>query len=83
MPHLDGLDATRRIRAAEAAEGAPPARIVALTANAFEDDLRAAREAGMDDALTKPLDAQRLAEALRRARPTPREALPPAHAQAS
>lgn len=83
MPHLDGLEAARRIRADEAAEGVTPTRIVALTAHAFEEDLRAARAAGMDDALTKPLDAPRLAEALRQTRPTPREALATARAQPS
>ena len=80
MPELDGLEAARRIRAAEAASGAAPMRIVALTANAFEEDRQAALAAGMDDALTKPVDPQRLAQALLQARRGP--ARPPGAAQA-
>jgi signal transduction histidine kinase/DNA-binding response OmpR family regulator len=64
MPELDGLEATRRIRAAEAAMGLPRTRIVALTANAFGEDRDACLAAGMDDFLTKPLDRDRLADAL-------------------
>ena len=65
MPELDGLDATRRIRAWEQAQ--PSARhvpIVALTAGAFDEDRDRTREAGMDDFLTKPIDARLLAERL-------------------
>ncbi|MGB9367225.1 MAG: response regulator, partial [Xanthobacteraceae bacterium] len=64
MPELDGLEATRRIRAAEAAQGLPRTRIVALTANAFGEDRDACLAAGMDDFLVKPLDRDRLAEVL-------------------
>jgi CheY-like chemotaxis protein len=64
MPELDGLEATRRIRTAEAAMGLPRTRIVALTANAFGDDRDACLAAGMDDFLVKPLDRDRLAEIL-------------------
>jgi CheY-like chemotaxis protein len=53
MPHVDGLDAARRIRALEAGRRTP---IVALTANAFAEDRSAALEAGMDNFLVKPLD---------------------------
>jgi len=53
MPETDGLTATRVIRG-HADGGAIP--IVALTANAFPEDRRACRDAGMDDHLTKPLD---------------------------
>lgn len=61
MPEMDGLEATRRIRAAEVNTRTP---IVALTANAFAEDRRACLEAGMDGFLTKPLDRDRLVEAL-------------------
>ncbi len=66
MPGMDGLEATRRIRAEEAAlEPAQPAtRILALTANASAEDREAALAAGMDDLLVKPLDHQRLRETL-------------------
>ncbi len=65
MPELDGLDATRRIRSWERTQ--PTARhvpIVALTAGAFDEDRDRTREAGMDDFLTKPIDAKLLAERL-------------------
>jgi PAS domain S-box-containing protein len=62
MPGSDGIEATRRIREAEA--GGPRTPIVALTANAFEEDRDACIAAGMDGFLTKPLDRERLAAAL-------------------
>ena len=64
MPELDGIEATRRIRAAEAASGRPRTPIIALTANAFGEDREACLAAGMDDFLVKPLDRERLAEVL-------------------
>lgn len=62
MPGMDGLEATRRIRAAEAGGAATP--IVALTANAYAEDREACLAAGMDGLLVKPLDRDRLREAL-------------------
>ena len=59
MPHMDGLAATRAIRAAGVTAGELP--IVALTANAFADDVAACREAGMQHHLAKPLAADALA----------------------
>ena len=55
MPVMDGLEATRRIRAAEAAAGARRTPIIGLTAHAMERDADQCREAGMDDHLAKPV----------------------------
>jgi PAS domain S-box-containing protein len=65
MPGSDGLAATRRIRALEADHGAARTPIIALTANALEEDRQACLAAGMDGFLTKPLDRERLAAALK------------------
>jgi len=54
MPVLDGLAATQAIREAEKTSGAH-IHIVALTANAFEEDRRRCIAAGMDRFLTKPV----------------------------
>ena len=62
MPVLDGLEATRRLRARY---GRAP-RIVALTANATREDRARCFEAGMDDFLGKPLRAGDLDAALHR-----------------
>ena len=62
MPELDGLDATRRIRALGPAHDG--VRIVAMTANAMQGDREMCMEAGMDDYLTKPIRVERLVEAL-------------------
>ena len=60
MPGSDGLEATRRIRAAESTSRHSRTPIIALTANAFEEDRSACIAAGMDDFLPKPLDRERL-----------------------
>ena len=65
MPVLDGLEATRRLRQAEAAEDCPPVRIVALTAHAYAEDRERCFAAGMDAVLTKPIELDRLDQALR------------------
>ncbi|MGE3492507.1 MAG: response regulator [Vicinamibacterales bacterium] len=62
MPELDGLDATRQILAEHPAGRRP--RIVALTANAFEDDRLECLAAGMDDHLSKPLQKEKLEDVL-------------------
>jgi len=54
MPNMDGLEATRRIRELEHAEGREPVPIIALTANAMESDRVRCMEAGMDGFLAKP-----------------------------
>ena len=62
MPVLDGLNATRRIRAEFPTEQQP--YIIALTANAMAGDEERCIEAGMDAYLSKPLSKERLAMAL-------------------
>jgi len=64
MPGMDGLEAARRIRATEAAAGERPVRMLALTANAQSEDREACLAAGMDGLLVKPLDRERLCEAI-------------------
>ena len=64
MPGMDGLQAARRIRAAETQAGDRPTRMLALTANAQTEDREACLAAGMDGLLVKPLDRERLREAL-------------------
>ena len=66
MPVVDGLEAARRIRALEAAEGWPHTPMVALTANAFEGDRADSLAAGMDDHLAKPFKDDDLARVLAR-----------------
>ncbi len=62
MPEMDGLEATRRI----VAEFEKRPRIIALTANVTVSEREACHEAGMDDFLAKPIQAQALREALLR-----------------
>ncbi|HEV7820662.1 MAG TPA: ATP-binding protein [Burkholderiales bacterium] len=64
MPDLNGIEATKLIRAREMERGLPHTRILALTANALVEDRYACFEAGMDGFLVKPLDRDKLAEAL-------------------
>ena len=63
MPEMDGYEATRRIRALPDAEKAA-LPIVAMTANAFEDDRKNALRAGMNGHIAKPLDIQKLFQVL-------------------
>ncbi|MEN9314850.1 MAG: hypothetical protein RIS35_1243 [Pseudomonadota bacterium] len=66
MPVMDGTEATRRIRAIEAARGLPRLPIVALTAKAIRGDREALLAAGMDEYLAKPYEIGELAATLRR-----------------
>ena len=67
MPQMDGLTATRRIRAYEAERGLQPTFLVMLTANAMREHQEASLAAGADLHLPKPIEAQRLYAALARA----------------
>ena len=64
MPVMDGYEATRRIRQMPRGD-AGSVWIVAMTANAFVEDIRLSREAGMNEHVSKPVDLDRLLEILR------------------
>ena len=64
MPQLDGIETTKRIRACEAGQPGRQTPILALTANTLVEDRYACFEAGMDGFLIKPLDRDKLADAL-------------------
>ena len=65
MPNLDGMAAARRIRALDSSVAHIP--IIALTANAMVEDRDAYLEAGMNDHVSKPVEAKELAAAIARA----------------
>ena len=65
MPVIDGLEATRRLRAWEAAQGQRPIPVIALTANALAGDRERCLAAGMDQHLAKPFRQDELMAALR------------------
>ena len=64
MPVLDGVEATRIIRALELEEGRRRAPILALTANTMSHHLEAYAAAGMNGCVSKPIDAEALMDAL-------------------
>jgi signal transduction histidine kinase/CheY-like chemotaxis protein len=64
MPQLDGIETTKRIRHLEAGRPGRQTPILALTANTLVEDRYACFEAGMDGFLIKPLDREKLADAL-------------------
>jgi CheY-like chemotaxis protein len=57
MPHVDGIEATRRIRERHPANQLP---IVAMTANAFVEDRQQCLDAGMNDFIAKPVEPETL-----------------------
>ncbi len=63
MPNMDGLESTRKIRALPNVPKDLP--IVALTANAFDDDRNACFDSGMNDFMTKPVSAEELQDMVR------------------
>lgn len=63
MPEMDGIEATQRIRGMNRKDAATVA-ILAMTANAFEDDRKISKEAGMNEHLAKPIDAEVLYTAI-------------------
>ena len=63
MPVMDGLDATAAIRALDRPD-AKTVPIIAMTANAFDEDVQRSLQAGMNAHLTKPVDPERLFDAL-------------------
>ena len=65
MPKMDGLEATRRIRALPAMQNIE-LPIIAMTANVFKEDIEACLAAGMDDHIGKPLDIEKVMEKLRK-----------------
>lgn len=72
MPVMDGLEATRRIRSGENPLGRT-IPILAMTANAFLEDMQKSKEAGIDEHLSKPVDISALEQVVKRFRVTPPE----------
>ncbi|MFY0309943.1 ATP-binding protein [Leisingera sp. D0M16] len=66
MPEMDGLDATRAIRAKERELGLPPVPVIGLSANAMSEQRSEGLAAGMNDYLAKPVNKAALAAALTR-----------------
>nr|QQZ48946.1 response regulator [Phenylobacterium glaciei] len=64
MPELDGLSATRLLREFETVNALPRTPVIMLTANAMDEHVRAGREAGADQHLSKPIRAQALIETI-------------------
>ena len=65
MPVMDGLEATRRIRTCTHPRGAT-VPIIAISANAFADDIQKAKNAGMNEHLAKPFELEKVLRAISR-----------------
>ena len=65
MPVMDGYEAAKQIRSADR-DDLKKIPIVAMTADAFADDVRKSREAGMNDHIAKPIDVQKLMHILQK-----------------
>ena len=66
MPVMDGLEATRRIRADEASGGLPRLPIVAMTADCMPEVVERCAAAGMDEVTFKPIAANKLEQIVRK-----------------
>ncbi len=66
MPRMDGFEATTQIREYQKKTGAKHTPIVALTANAMEEDEQRCLSAGMDDYLAKPIESETMGRTLKR-----------------
>ena len=66
MPEMDGLEATRCIRAFEVERRRPRTPVLALTADAMESERAQCIRAGMDDHMAKPIREEKLREVLTR-----------------
>ena len=66
MPEMDGHEATRQIRKIEAGSGRKKTPIIAMTAHAMKKDQDNCRDAGMDDYVSKPINAEVLLDTLER-----------------
>ena len=64
MPEMDGLEATRAIRAYEAEAGLPRTPIIAATAHVMQDDKDGCFAAGMDDYVSKPIKREAILKTL-------------------
>ncbi len=73
MPVMDGFEATRRIRSGESGVLNPRVPIIAMTAHAVKGDRERCLDQGMDDYVSKPVDAAKLVEALDRCLQRPDE----------
>ena len=66
MPRMNGLEAARLIRSTEGRPDLKTLPILAMSANAFYDDVKKSLESGMNDHLSKPIEMATLITALRR-----------------
>lgn len=66
MPRMDGFEATVQIREHQKKTGAKHVPIIALTANAMEEDEQRCLDAGMDDYLAKPIESESMSRILKR-----------------
>ena len=60
MPVMDGLEAAKIIRTMESRPDGANIPIIAMTANAFEEDVKKSLEAGMNGHLSKPIDIKKM-----------------------